>query len=78
MKYYLTVILFFALVGITWAGGYFGPEQYSEPQQVVKTVEDGLTWAQIFYYAAGGGAAIAVGVKTWLTVWRRWKNKKNV
>ncbi len=40
--------------------------------------KDGLTLAQIFYYAAGGGAAVAVAVKTWLTVYRRWKNRKNV
>jgi hypothetical protein len=78
MKYYLWLILFFAMVGITWAGGPIGPEQYAPPQDVLVPIDDGLTIAQIFYYVAGGGAAVAVAVKTWLTVYRRWKNKKNV
>ena len=76
-KYYFAVLLLIAMVGITWAGGPIGPEQtYYPPQDTVMPIEDGLTWAQIFYYAAGGAAAVAVAVKTWLVVWKRWKNKK--
>jgi hypothetical protein len=75
MKYYLTLILVLGMVGITWAGAPLGPEQYSVPQMVV-TPDDGLTLAQIFYYVAGGGAALAVGIKTWLTILKR--RKKNV
>jgi hypothetical protein len=76
MKYYLWLIWFFALVGITWAGMPSGPEQSLPPQEMLAPIDDGLTIAQIFYYVAGGGAAVAVAVKTWLTVYRRWKNKR--
>lgn len=44
-------------------------------EQLAITAKDGLTIAQIFYYVAGGGAAVAVAVKTWLVVYKRWKNR---
>jgi len=48
-------------------------------QQIAITAKDGLTIAQIFYYVAGGGAAVAVAVKTWLVIYKRFRNrKKNV
>ena len=45
-------------------------------QQIAITAKEGVSWAQIFYYTAGGGAAIAVTVKTWLVIYNRWKNRK--
>lgn len=75
MKYYLWLVLLLTMVGSAIAGMPTGPEQHIGPQVIV-TPDDGLTFAQIFYYAAGGGAAVAVAVKTWLTIYRRWKNKR--
>lgn len=71
-KYYLS----FLLIGIAWfflIAGYAGPEQYSEPQRIVKTVDDGLTWAQIFYYTGGGIAGLAVAIKTLMVYLKRRK-----
>lgn len=76
MKYYLWLVLLLTMVGSAMAGMPTGPEQSLPPQDMLAPIDDGLTIAQIFYYAAGGGAAVAVAVKTWLTVYRRWKNKR--
>ena len=76
MKRYLWLILLFAWVGITWAGGPIGPEQsYYPPQDTMMPIEDGLTWAQIFYYTAGGLAGLAVAIKTAMVFMKR--RKKN-
>lgn len=39
------------------------------------TVEQGMSWAQIFYYSMGGLAALAVAVKTVFVVIKR-RSKK--
>jgi len=46
-----------------------------EQQIAQMTVEQGMSWAQIFYYGMGGLAALAVAVKTMLVVVRRWRKK---
>ncbi len=72
MKYYLWLVLLLTMVGTVLAGAPTGPEQYSVPQ-VTMTPDDGLTIAQIFYYLAGGAAAVAVAVKTWIVILKRRK-----
>jgi len=61
------------MVGITWAGMPLGPEQYAPPQDTMMPIEDGLTWAQIFYYTAGGLAGLAVAIKTAMVFIKRRK-----
>ena len=73
MKYYLWLVLLVALAGTALAGQPFGPEQYTTPQ-VIQHADDGLTLAQIFYYAGGGLAAIAVAIKTWLVIFKKRKD----
>jgi len=71
MKYYLWIVFLLAMAGTALAGQPFGPEQQYVAPEVLQHAEDGLTWAQIFYYAAGGAAAVAVAIKTWLVILKR-------
>lgn len=73
MKYYLWIVLLLLMAGGAHGGAPMGPEQYAVPQIAV-TPDDGLTIAQIFYYAAGGAAAVAVAIKTWLVILKRRKD----
>lgn len=72
MKYYLWILLLLITAGSVMAGQPLGPEQYAPPQSVAAMpIEDGLTWAQIFYYVGGGLAAVALAVKTVLVVLKK-------
>jgi hypothetical protein len=50
----------------------FDPNQAEQMTRM--TVQQGVSWAQIFYYSMAGLAGLAMAIKTYLVIRKRRKN----